>query len=152
MNVLIIPTNRNAYPMPVMPLGACMVAEAAEPAGHAVRLLDLMFAADPVGEVNRLIRAHRPEVIGLSVRNIDNNDMRLPAFYIDELAPILKAIRRASPAPVVIGGAALTVMPEEIMRATTGRDPAGAGRLRQHVLAHGLVCLERTGNSRHCGE
>ena len=118
MNVLIIATNKNAYPMPVMPLGACMVAEAAERAGHAVRLLDLMFAADPVGEVNRLIGAHRPEVIGLSVRNIDNNDMRVPAFYIDELAPILKAIRRASPAPVVIGGAALTVMPEEIMRAT----------------------------------
>jgi hypothetical protein len=46
MNVLIINTNRNHFPMPVIPLGACMVAESAERAGHAVQLLDLAFYKD----------------------------------------------------------------------------------------------------------
>ncbi|HEX9113776.1 MAG TPA: B12-binding domain-containing radical SAM protein, partial [Nitrospirota bacterium] len=48
MNVLIICTNRNKLPVPVLPSGACMIAEAAERAGHSVRLLDLMFQPDPL--------------------------------------------------------------------------------------------------------
>ncbi len=118
VNVLIIATNRNRCPMPVMPLGACMVAEAAEAAGHRVRLLDLMFASRPEQATAAAIREFRPEVIGLSVRNIDNNDMTHPVFYPEELRPLLDLIRGLSPAPVVLGGAAVAVMPEELLRYT----------------------------------
>jgi radical SAM superfamily enzyme YgiQ (UPF0313 family) len=126
MNVLIIATNRNAYPMPVMPVGACMVAEAAELAGHSVRVLDLMFERDPVAAVRREVRGHRPGVVGLSVRNIDNNDMRMPAFYVDDLVPIVRAVREETSARLVLGGAALTVMPDEIMK-VVGADAAVLG-------------------------
>ena len=43
MNVLIIAANRNRHPAPVIPYGACMVAEATAAAGHQVEFLDLMF-------------------------------------------------------------------------------------------------------------
>ncbi len=117
MNILIISTNRNAYPVPVLPAGACMVAEAAERAGHAVSILDLMFPADPVRALNEALRT-KYDVIGLSVRNIDNIDMSAPRYFINDLIPLIKSIRRFTDAPIVLGGAALMVMPEEIMRAT----------------------------------
>lgn len=117
MNVLIINTNRSSSPVPVLPAGACLVAEASERAGHSVTLLDLMFEKRPVRAVEAAILESKPDVVGLSVRNIDNNDMHGTAFYIKELVPLLAAIRAHSAAPVVLGGAALTVMPEQILRA-----------------------------------
>jgi hypothetical protein len=39
MNILIVSTNRNKQFMPVMPVGACIVAEAAEKADHKVRVI-----------------------------------------------------------------------------------------------------------------
>jgi radical SAM superfamily enzyme YgiQ (UPF0313 family) len=126
MNILIVSTNRAVSPMPVMPIGACIVAEAAERAGHAVTLADLMFAADPVRALETALGREKYDLIGLSVRNIDNNDMYGTVFYIDELAPLVDAVRRHTNAPIVLGGASLTVMPEEILRAV-GADYAVIG-------------------------
>lgn len=117
MNVLIISTNRSASPAPVLPFGACLVAEAAERAGHCVTLLDLMFEKRPVAAVKSAVLDTKPDVVGLSVRNIDNNDMHATAFYINEVNPLLPAVWAHSEAPVVLGGAALAVMPEQILRA-----------------------------------
>jgi radical SAM superfamily enzyme YgiQ (UPF0313 family) len=118
MNILIISTNRNAYPVPVLPSGACMVAEAAERAGHAVRLLDLMFLNDPVRAVQAAVSGTRYDVIGISVRNIDNIVMGQSRFFITELITFIEAIRESTDAPIVLGGAALMIMPEEILRTT----------------------------------
>jgi hypothetical protein len=57
-------------------------AEAADRAGHTVRLLDLMFASDPLRAIESALRKASYDIIGLSVRNIDNNDMREPAFIL----------------------------------------------------------------------
>ncbi len=126
MNVLIIGTNQSVFPMPVMPIGACMVAEAAERAGHKVSVLDLMFERDPARAIASALRKSNPDVIGLSVRNIDNNDMRGPMFYIPGLSLLIQSIRSRTEVPIVLGGAALTVMPEEILR-TTGVSSAVLG-------------------------
>jgi radical SAM superfamily enzyme YgiQ (UPF0313 family) len=118
MNVLVISTNRNLFPVPVVPLGACIVAEAAERAGHDVHILDLMFEKDPLRAVEAGIARSRPDIIGLSVRNIDNNDMQRPEFFIDDVVSVLGVIRSKTDAPIVLGGSAVSVMPEEIMRHT----------------------------------
>ena len=142
VNILIICTNRAVSPMPVMPIGACVVAEAAERAGHSVTLLDLMFAADPLRAIEAALSRSIYDLIGLSVRNIDNNDMHGTVFYIDDLAPLIDAVRRNTDAPIVLGGASLTVMPEEILR-TVGADCAVLGdgeatfpRLLERMMRH----------------
>ena len=104
--------------MPVLPSGACLVAEATERAGHRVSLLDLMFVADPLRALKAVLGRTKFDVIGLSVRNIDNIDMTAPRCFIDELIPFVAEIRRFTDAHLVLGGAALMVMPEQIMRAT----------------------------------
>ena len=116
MNVLLVNTNRNQLPMPVMPIGACMVAEACERAGHRVTLLDLMFDRDPLQTVRDAVRTVKPDAVGLSVRNIDNNDMRDTAFFLEDLRRMVNAVREQCGAPVILGGSALAVMPEAILR------------------------------------
>lgn len=118
MNILIISTNRNGHPVPVLPAGACMVAEASERAGHEVALLDLMFLTNPVQVLKATLGRTKFDVIGLSVRNIDNIDMGAPQCFINDLITLIETIRRFTDAPLVLGGAALTIMPEEIMCAT----------------------------------
>jgi radical SAM superfamily enzyme YgiQ (UPF0313 family) len=99
-----------------MPIGACIVAEAAERSGHAVHLLDLMFTRDAMTGLRSAVTGFRPDLVGLSVRNIDNNDMRNTVFFLDDLRKIVDAIRTGTRAPIFLGGAALGVMPEEILR------------------------------------
>ncbi len=116
MNILLISTNRNALPMPVMPIGACMVAEACERAGHRVTLLDLMFEREPIAAIRDVVQSVKPGVVGLSVRNIDNNDMRDTVFFLEHLNRTVNEVRAHTSAPVILGGAALAVMPEAILR------------------------------------
>jgi radical SAM superfamily enzyme YgiQ (UPF0313 family) len=103
-----------------------MVAEAAARAGHDVRVLDLMFERDPIRALKGALVRFRPEVIGLSVRNIDGNDMQDPVLYAGELRPIVRAIRGITESTIVLGGPAVSVMPEELMR-YTGVDLAVIG-------------------------
>ena len=119
MKILLISTNRNTLPMPVMPIGACIVAQAAEHAGHAVRLLDLMFTRDALAGIEAAVIGFKPDAVGLSVRNIDNNDMRNPVFFLHDLHAIVNAIRTRTSVPIILGGAALGVMPEQILRLTS---------------------------------
>ncbi len=118
MNILLISTNRHFLPVPVMPAGACMVAHAAAQAGHRVKVLDLMFRRDPIAAVSQAIDETRPDVIGLSVRNIDNNDIQNPRFFIGDLVPLIDRIRAKTKARIILGGSAVSVMPEAVMRLT----------------------------------
>lgn len=126
MNILIVITNRYRSPVPVIPIGACLVAEATERAGHRVKVLDLMFEQYPLCALESEIRAVNWDVIGLSTRNIDNNDMQNPVLFIRDLIPIVKIIRSKTNAALVLGGAAVAVMPEELLR-YTGADWAILG-------------------------
>jgi hypothetical protein len=107
-----------------------MLAEAAVAAGHRVRLLDLMFQTDLAGALAAALHRDPPEVVGLSVRNLDNNDMQAPVEFVTELAEIARTVQRLSDAPLVLGGPALGVMPEALLR-LTGAAAAGRGRQSQ---------------------
>jgi radical SAM superfamily enzyme YgiQ (UPF0313 family) len=118
MNALIVSTNRYFNPAPVMPLGACMVAEASERAGHCVSMLDLMFECDPLRSLRYKLDECHPDIVGLSVRNIDNTDMEAPQGFHADLLNIVKCIRSRTQVPIVIGGPAVGIMPEILLRLT----------------------------------
>ena len=118
MNVLIIAANRNRHPAPVIPYGGCMVAEATAAAGHQVSFLDLMFQSDPTAVLAAALQKKSPDVIGLSVRNLDNNDMQAPVEFVTALTEITRTLQQLSTAPLVLGGPAVGVMPEPLLRRT----------------------------------
>jgi anaerobic magnesium-protoporphyrin IX monomethyl ester cyclase len=115
--VLLVSTNRERQPYPVVPNGLACVASALDAAGHRVRFLDLCFVKDPVASARAATRAFRPDVIGVSVRNIDNSDAIALRHYTPEARDVLLALRAAAPAAKVIaGGAAFGVAPEALFR------------------------------------
>jgi radical SAM superfamily enzyme YgiQ (UPF0313 family) len=120
LKILIVSTNRNRQPFPVLPFGACIAAEGAERAGHTVRMLDLMFSRDPLAAVACETRAMRPDIAGISIRNIDSNDIMRPELLLEGARSVVDTLRKESGARIIVGGAAATVMPGQILRYTGG--------------------------------
>jgi radical SAM superfamily enzyme YgiQ (UPF0313 family) len=130
MRVLLVAANTERINMPTPPLGAAMVAAAARAAGHRVELLDLLRTGDPVAAVAEAVRRFEPEVIGVSVRNIDDQNMRVPAVLLDRARDVVATCREASAAPIVLGGAGYSIFPGPAL-AALGADfgIAGEGEL-----------------------
>ncbi len=145
MNVLIVASNRSRHPVPVIPFGACMVAQSAEKAGFRVNVLDLMFEPSPRAAVQCALNEGKPDAVGISVRNLDNNDMQDTVEHVTELASLTREIRRHTDSPIILGGPAVGVMPEELLR-STGADIAALGD-GEGVFP---MLLETMGNGGRC--
>jgi anaerobic magnesium-protoporphyrin IX monomethyl ester cyclase len=125
--VLLVSTNRERQPYPVVPNGLACVASALDAAGHRVRFVDLCFASDPVASARSAAADFKPDIIGVSVRNIDNSDAIALRHYTPEARTVLQALRQAAPgAKIIAGGAAFGVAPEALFR-DLGVDYAVAG-------------------------
>lgn len=111
MNVLFISANTERINMPTLPFGLGCVAEATRRAGHDVTMLDLMGMADPRPAIGEAINRSSPAVIGISVRNIDDQKMEDTKFLLDQAKEIVADCRSFSDAPVVVGGAGYSVSP-----------------------------------------
>ena len=125
--VLLVSTNRERAPQPVVPNGLACVASALEAEGHLVTVADLCFSRDPARTLRRAVSESRPDVIGISVRNIDNSDRMALRHYTPEAAETLDLLRTLAPAATVVaGGAAFGVAPDALFD-ELGVDYAVAG-------------------------
>ncbi len=111
MRVLLISANQERSPDPVAPLGVCYVATAVADAGHDARVLDLCFHADVGAAVREAVTDFEPEVIGISLRNVDNCAYPDTVSYLAHYRDVVAACRATSAAPIVLGGSAFTTMP-----------------------------------------
>ena len=116
MRVLLISANTETINMVPLPLGLNCVAVAARNAGHDVRLLDLMGNADIRRIIRDAIQGSRPDVIGISVRNIDDQSMAEPRFFLQPVRDTVSLCRAFSDAPIVVGGAGFSIFPEAALR------------------------------------
>jgi radical SAM superfamily enzyme YgiQ (UPF0313 family) len=102
--------------MPTLPLGLACVAAATGNAGNEVALLNLMFESDPKLGIRTSIEDFRPDVIGLSVRNIDDQNMQRPQFLLAPVREVIASCRSLSDAPIILGGAGYSIFPESALR------------------------------------
>ena len=116
MRVLLISPNREHLPDPAFPLGLAYVAAALKRHGHLVRALDLCFADDPEHAIAGDIAAFRPEIIGMSLRNIDDVAYPKKHSYLRDYQKAMAAVRKYTGVPVVLGGSGFTIMPGAFMR------------------------------------
>ena len=116
MRVLLISANTETMNMPTLPLGLACVAAATRNAGNEVALLNLMFEGDPMLGLRNFIEDFRPNVIGISVRNIDDQNMPHPQFLVAPVKEIIASCRSLSDAPIILGGAGYSIFPESALR------------------------------------
>jgi radical SAM superfamily enzyme YgiQ (UPF0313 family) len=116
VRVLLISANTETVTMPTLPLGLACVAAATRNAGNEVALLNLMFEGDPKLGIGASIEDFRPHVIGISVRNIDDQKMLQPQFMLARVRDVIATCRSLSDAPIVLGGAGYSIFPESALR------------------------------------
>ncbi len=115
MNVLLVSANTLKEPYPVYPLGLDYVA-AALAGRHDVKIADLNICEDD-DPLMEMIQRFSPDIIGISLRNVDNTDTTDPRAFIDIQRRLIDRIRACSRAPIVLGGSGFTLFPAEIMKA-----------------------------------
>ena len=111
MRVLLISANTELINMPVLPLGLGCIASATQQAGHDIALLNLMAREDVREVLEASIEDFRPEVIGISIRNIDDQELLSPKFLLEPIKSIVSFCRNLTDSPLIIGGAGYSIFP-----------------------------------------
>ena len=112
MKVLLISANTEQINMPVLPLGLAYVAAAADTQGHMVKMLNLMMQTDSQKALHEAIVDFNPEIIGISVRNIDDQKMENPRFLLEPVKEVVAQCRKLSHATIILGGAGFSIFPQ----------------------------------------
>jgi radical SAM superfamily enzyme YgiQ (UPF0313 family) len=112
MRVLLVSANTETVNMPTVPWGLTCVAAATRKKGHDVSVVDLLLEKDPQAAIEKTIAGVAPDVIGVSVRNIDDQNRNHPTFFLERVKQTVAWCRRYSAAPIVLGGAGYSIFPE----------------------------------------
>ncbi len=114
--VFIISSNTTVDPYPVYPLGMAIVAGALSKAGHEVQQYDRLVHGEEPQKLQNALLGFSPDLIAISLRNIDNVDSFSgdDGWYLNRVKQLVGTIRNTVAVPIVVGGPALTIMPEEI--------------------------------------
>ena len=115
MKILLISANTEQINMPVLPLGMACVAAATQSAGHDINTVNLMMARDVRALLKESVVSYQPDVIGISVRNIDDQIMGNSNFLLDSVRAVVSECRRLSDAPIVLGGAGYSIFPKSAL-------------------------------------
>lgn len=114
MKVLLVATNRMLTPFPVYPIGVDYVATALRKR-HEVRVLDLACdGAEPA--LVAACQSFRPDVVGLSIRNVDSAETSNPDGFIPDLERIVALLRQNTDARLILGGPGFSIFPEPLMK------------------------------------
>ncbi|OGV37383.1 MAG: hypothetical protein A2020_14995 [Lentisphaerae bacterium GWF2_45_14] len=133
MRILLISTNLAEEPYAVFPLGLGIIVHTLRARGHVVRIFDFLFEKADSEKLGEEIKKFRPELIGLGIRNVDNVNYLAPAFFLDVAAKLVTKVKSCCDAPVFVGGAGFSLMPEAILD-FVGADYGIAGAGENAVL------------------
>lgn len=156
--LLMLSANLMDDPYPVYPLGADIVASAARQAGHEVRMADLMV--DGPDSLAGLLADFQPDFVAVSLRNVENVNYNDSRSFVSQYRSVVQTVKRIRPVPVILGGTAFTVFPEQML-STLGADygitgpgevalPELLGRLEQGEVPREKIVrghVDRSGNN-----
>ena len=116
MRVLLVATNQTDRFLDRMvvrpvPIGLAYLAASVDESRHEMRVLDLMFAEDGADEVEAAVKDFQPDVVGLSIRNLDNQSYFNPVSNLPAVREVVQRIRAQGKATIVCGGPAFSILP-----------------------------------------
>jgi radical SAM superfamily enzyme YgiQ (UPF0313 family) len=114
MRILLINPNRYKSP-PVPPIGLEYIASSLEEKGHAVEIADLCFSGHLCEDADDAILSFKPDIIGITVRNVDTVLYHTNEFFLDEIKELIDHIKSKHGLNVIIGGTGVSVNPEGVL-------------------------------------
>jgi len=114
MKILLVQSYMGKREPAIYPIGlACIKSSLTN---SEVRVFDPNTSKDPLGELQTILLDFRPEVVGISLRNIDSTNKRTVVYYYPYLGELLSIIKSVSRATVVVGGSGFSMFAAEIMQ------------------------------------
>ncbi len=116
MKVLLIqtPLLKKSGLFAAFPLGLAYLADALK--SHEVTVIDPNTSNHPFDTVKKVITKTKPDIIGLSLRNIDSALSSDNYPFFQGFQQLLKTTRECSNAKIVVGGTGFSIFPHEIMK------------------------------------
>jgi len=145
MRILLLSANTFQDPHPVYPLGLDYLARAVS-TSHEAAILDANLVGDEQA-LRDAVAAFAPDAVGISLRNVDNGSAEETRSFLDGARRLVRAVRGAVGAPVILGGSGFSLFPERLLD-ELGADYGIAGEGER--LADLLSALER-GDMRPAG-
>jgi radical SAM superfamily enzyme YgiQ (UPF0313 family) len=151
--VLLINSNRFKHPWPVIPFGLCYIATVLEAESkHQVFFLDLCFSENCREDIRKSIRSFIPDVIGITVRNIDDTGGYNVHFLLEDVNyEVIEHCKKEFSGPIVIGGPSVGISGKEMLEyfdleyAICGDGevamPEFVSRIENHMPVEGLAGL-----------
>ncbi|UCD31546.1 MAG: cobalamin-dependent protein [Desulfobacterales bacterium] len=115
MKVLLISPNIESLPDPVFPIGLAYITAALKQHNIRYQVLDLCFVEDYDAVIVSALQHFSPDIIGMSLRNVDNVSYPNYISYFPFYRKIVQIIRQHSKARIVIGGSGFALLPESIL-------------------------------------
>jgi radical SAM superfamily enzyme YgiQ (UPF0313 family) len=141
MKVSIVSINRLRIPEPLLPLGPAVAASVLREQGHEVRILDLCHQESPQEAIVSHLTTWGPDLVGISLRNLENNQMLHNRTYLDEARQVVEYVRSACSNPILLGGSGYSLFPGEILEALDV--PYGLAGDAEDALPALVNCIEQ---------
>ncbi len=146
MRIVISAANFCSEPLPVYPLGMSVIAGVLCAAGHTVRQFDPMIhGADKYSaEAEKICREFQPELLCISIRNLDVADSRNASNNcFEEVCAVIENWKKIFSGPVILGGSGFSMNPRAVMK-HSGADYGVAGEGESAIIE--LVSALAAGN------
>ncbi|MBT4269351.1 MAG: B12-binding domain-containing radical SAM protein, partial [Deltaproteobacteria bacterium] len=115
MKILLIYVVTENINFPVLPLGMACVAESARHAGHEVHQISLS-PNDHHEFLEVAIETFQPDVIGISLRNIDDQKRIGTTVLLDPVKEVIEYCKAMADVPIVLGGAGFSIFPQSALQ------------------------------------
>jgi len=116
MKILLISINRERMPFPVFPLGLAYIARALREEGHPMEVIDLCFSQEVSVDLKSTLRRFQPDLIGISLRNLDNLTYPTSVSYLKEVEEVIGICRQNGSSQLIIGGSGFSLAPKELLQ------------------------------------
>ena len=116
VKILFINTNRYHFP-PVVPLGMEYLAGELSKTRHQFEVCDLCFSSDVDNDIQTAITRFHPDVIGITVRQIDTALFQNNEYFLPDIKRIVAGCGKSG-CKTILGGSGFSIMPGEILSYT----------------------------------
>lgn len=113
--ILLISANRHCDPYPVYPIGLSYLSTYMGKHLPEYKLLELDLNLKALEDIDRLVAENDIRYFGVSLRNIDDNNIYEKGSFIDWYKQIVDRAKSVSNAPVIVGGAGFSIFPEFLL-------------------------------------
>jgi radical SAM superfamily enzyme YgiQ (UPF0313 family) len=110
LRLLLVNPNRYKSP-PAPPIGLEYLATSLEEKGHKTKMLDLCFVGDLLKDIDASVMSFKPDLVGMTVRNVDSVLYHTNEFFLDGIKDIVNHMKSNYGLKVIIGGTGISPNP-----------------------------------------